>query len=74
MLAAEAKTGRYVTHFGVAMIYAGLNDADRAFAQLDSAVTERAWGLIAIRVRPEFDGLRSDPRYPRLLEKVGFKP
>ena len=56
------------------MIYAGLNDAHRAFAELESSVTERAWAMILLRVRPEFDGLRADPRYPRLLEKVGLKP
>ncbi len=73
-LLAAAKSGRYVTHFGLAMIHAGLSDLDRAFAELDLAVAERAWAMIILRVRPEFDGLRDDPRYPRLLEKIGLKP
>ncbi len=73
-LMAAAKAGRYVTHYGLAMIYAGLDDFDRAFAELDLAVAERAWAMIVLPVRPEFDALRADPRYQGILEKVGLTP
>jgi hypothetical protein len=69
---AEAKQGRYVSHFALAMIRAGLGDKDAAFAQLDSAVAERTWMLFTLPVEPAFDGLRADPRYPALLERIGL--
>ena len=55
-----------------AKIYAGLGERDRVFAELDSAYRERAWPLFVIRRDPAFDGVRSDPRYPELLRRVGF--
>jgi adenylate cyclase len=71
-LHAEAASGRYVTHYGLAMIRAGLGDTDRAFAELDSAYMERAWGMFVLKVEPAFDALRADPRFARLLKKVGL--
>jgi hypothetical protein len=54
------------------MIRVGLGEPDRAFAELDSAYAERAWPMFTLRVDPAFDGLRADPRFARLLKKVGL--
>jgi hypothetical protein len=54
------------------MIRAGMGETDRAFAELDSAYAERAWPLFIFRVRPEFDGLRADPRHTKLVDRVGL--
>ena len=71
-LGAVAREGRYVSHYAFAMIHAGLGDNERALAELDSAYVERAWGMFTLRVDPAFDGLRADPRFGRLLKKVGL--
>jgi len=71
-LGAEARQGRFVSHLALAMIHAGLGDNERALAELDSAYVERAWGMFTLRVDPAFDGLRADPRFSRLLKKVGL--
>src|SRR5437868_6460878 len=71
-LGAEAREGRYVSHYALAMIHAGLADNERALAELDSAYVERAWPMFTLRVDPTFDGLRADPRFVRLLKKVGL--
>jgi len=71
-LHAKADSGRYVSHYGLAMIRAGLGETDRTFAELDSALAERAWPMFTLRVDPAFDGLRADPRFARLLKKVGL--
>lgn len=71
-LDADAKEGQYVSHYAVAMIHAGLGDTDRALAELDSAYVERAWPMFVLRVDPAFDGLRGDPRFVRLLKRVGL--
>jgi hypothetical protein len=54
------------------MIYAGLGDRERALAQLDSAYDERAPSMVYLRVAPEFDALRADPRFMRLVKKAGL--
>jgi len=73
-LGAEARQGRFVSHLALAIIHAGLGDKERALAELDSAYLERAWGMFTLRVDPTFDGLRADPRFGRLLKKVGLEP
>jgi hypothetical protein len=49
-----------------------LGDTDRAFAELDSAFAERVWALIVLRADPAFDGLHVDPRFERLVKRVGL--
>ena len=71
-LQAEANAGRYVSHFTIATIYAGLGDKDRAFAALDSAFVEHAWPMFTLSFDPLMDGLRADPRFAVLLQKVGL--
>jgi eukaryotic-like serine/threonine-protein kinase len=71
-LHAEVGEGRYVSHYAIAMIQAGLGDRDRAFAELDSAYDERTWSMFVLRVDPVFDDLRADPRFARLVKKVGL--
>ena len=71
-LGAVAREGRYVSHYAFAMIHAGLGDNERGLAELDSAYVERAWTMFTLRFEPAFDGLRADPRFARLLKKVGL--
>ena len=71
-LGAKAKAGRYVSHYALAMIHAGLGDNERVLAELDSAYVERPWTMFTLRVDPFFDDLRADPRFGRLLKKVGL--
>ena len=71
---AEARAGRYVSHYSLAMILVGLGDTEQALVQLDSAYVEGAWTLFTLRVEPAFDPLRTDPRFARLLKKVGLNP
>jgi serine/threonine-protein kinase len=68
----ERRHGQVVSHYDVAMIQAGLGDTDRAFAELDSAFAERVWALIVLRADPAFDGLHVDPRFERLVKRVGL--
>jgi TolB-like protein/tetratricopeptide (TPR) repeat protein/predicted Ser/Thr protein kinase len=58
-------------HYGAAVDYAMLGDKDAAFAALEKAV-----GVgnheDTIKVDPELDNLRSDPRYADLLRRIGL--
>ena len=53
-------------------IYAQAGDKDRAFAELDHAWEIRDPGMIALKIDPYLDPLRSDARYAALVKTVGF--
>lgn len=55
------------------MIQAGLGNKEAAFAELESAYTERAWSMFLLKLDPAFDSLRSDRRFARLVRKVGLR-
>jgi len=63
---------RYVpsTYFGI--LYAALGDAARSFRYLEKAYRERADGLTFLNVEPLVDDLRGDPRFEKLLRKIGL--
>ena len=53
--------------------YAILNDADRAFAWLETAFEIR--DPIIVRLKdPLWDSLRDDPRFTDLLRRIGLPP
>ena len=58
----------------IALALAGLSDKDQAFAMLDEAYRERLPFLWQVRCLPEFDSLRSDPRYAELLRRLNLQP
>jgi eukaryotic-like serine/threonine-protein kinase len=60
--------------WAAACIYAGLGENDRAFAALENAYKERSSPLQHSKVEPLMDPLRSDPRFPDLLHRVGLSP
>ena len=64
----------YVPSYGIAVIYAGLGETDRAFQWLEKAYGDRSEGLGLLKVSPEFDNLRSDPRFANLVSRSGLTP
>ena len=61
----------YISPYWIAVVYAGLDDRDRAFELLGRAADERFFMLMWLGVEPRFDRLRSDPRYPALARRIG---
>jgi hypothetical protein len=49
-----------------------VDDADKAFASLEPAYSERELALTELGVEPAFDFLRSDPRFQDHLRRVGL--
>jgi len=60
--------------FGMAVAYLHLADKDRAFEWFQKAADVGHPGMYTIKVDPQFDSLRSDPRYADLLRRVGLTP
>jgi eukaryotic-like serine/threonine-protein kinase len=63
---------RYVPAGPVAMLHAQLGENDVAFEWASKAVEQYDPLLLWIKVEPAFDSLRSDPRYPPLLQKMNL--
>ncbi|HVN81563.1 MAG TPA: hypothetical protein VMW38_21425, partial [Terriglobia bacterium] len=61
---------RYIPSTTFALIYAGLNEMDRAFRWLELAFQNREGPLVYINVYPTYDGLRSDPRFASLVRRM----
>jgi eukaryotic-like serine/threonine-protein kinase len=68
----EESKRQYVDPALIAMTYAALGDKDKAFAQLDKAAAQKSVFLTYIKVMPDYDSLRSDPRYSALLKRMGL--
>lgn len=56
----------------IAWAYIGIGDKDHALDWLDSAYAQHSNDMTTLKVNPAFDALRGDPRYQRLLERVGL--
>jgi len=63
----------HVSSYVIATIYAGLGDKDKAFELLEKAYRERSLELSwHLKADLRIDNLRSDPRFQRLLRRVGL--
>lgn len=62
----------YTSGYGIAVVAAGLGDAELAFEWLDAAIEERAAWLCTLRVDHRWDTLRDDPRFAERIDRLGF--
>ena len=62
----------YVDPAWIAGSYAVLGEKDLAFRWLEKAFGEKSGWLLYIKSAPDFDSLRSDPRYADLLKRMGL--
>ena len=51
-----------------------LNDEAHAVTCLEQAYHERFEGILFLRTAPEFDSIRSSPRFRDLVSRIGFPP
>lgn len=68
----NSQAQEYTSPALIAIIYAGLGERDEALTILERALVKRDTGLVIIKVDPAFDPLRSDPRFQRVLNRVGL--
>jgi tetratricopeptide (TPR) repeat protein len=68
LLAESAR--RYVQGYYIATAQLALGDKDAALASLERDVRDRGIYMQWLAINPEFDGLRDDPRFTALLEKL----
>ena len=61
---------RYASPFCVALVHVGLGDRDEAFRWLEKAFDTHDHWLETLKVHPVLEGIRSDPRYKKLLARI----
>jgi TolB-like protein/DNA-binding winged helix-turn-helix (wHTH) protein/Tfp pilus assembly protein PilF len=68
----EAAKDSYVSPMVFAGLEARLKNKEDAFAWLEKAYTEGSTKLLDLKLDPDFDTLRDDPRYSDLVRRVGL--
>jgi TolB-like protein/lipoprotein NlpI len=57
----------------LAMGYGALGEIDRAFACLDQALAAHSAGLIYLHIDPGYESIRPDPRFAKLVARIGLR-
>jgi len=60
----------YISPYSIGVVQAALGEIDKAFQNLERALTERDSQITYLSLDPELDALRSDPRFQSLLERL----
>lgn len=63
---------QFVTAYGVALVYAGLNEKDNVFIWMNKAYEERSNWMVWVKSDPRWIPFQSDKRYAELVNKVGL--
>jgi tetratricopeptide (TPR) repeat protein len=58
--------------YNMAVAFAKLGEKDKAFDYLERAFMNRYTGMVWLKVSPEVDNLRDDPRFANLLQRIGL--
>jgi len=71
-LSALNKT-EHVSPFFFALVYAGLNDKEKALEWLQKAYEEKSGSVRYLKMEPRLQSLRNEPRYIALMKKIGLE-
>jgi hypothetical protein len=64
--------GRYVPHYALALVQAGLGERESVHDTLDAAYAARDVNVVFLTVDPKWDDYRSEPRFKQLLDRCRF--
>jgi TolB-like protein/Flp pilus assembly protein TadD len=67
-----ASEKRFVSAYNFALIFVGLGKEEEAFTWFDKACDERSSAMPFLRANPRFASLRGDPRFEKLLRRIGL--
>jgi tetratricopeptide (TPR) repeat protein len=70
-LRASAKR-QYLSKYAFAAVYTAMGDKDQALAQLEQAYQDRSFWMAFLKVDPEMDTLRSEPRFQDMMRRLNF--
>ncbi|RMG55013.1 MAG: hypothetical protein D6723_03670 [Acidobacteria bacterium] len=70
--AKDRSARRYLSPYLIAIIYAELDERDRALKWLEKAYEDRSGWLVWLKVDPKLDRLRADPGFVEFLSRLGL--
>ena len=65
--------GEDASPWQLAEIAANFQETEAAWKWLEAAVAARQPDVVSVQWDPAFEQMRSDPRYPKLLSRMGLK-
>jgi serine/threonine-protein kinase len=68
----ELEKTRWIPLSSFAILHLGLGEHEQALTFLEAATDRRQMAVAAMKVHPLYDPLRSEPRFTRLLERIGL--
>jgi TolB-like protein/lipoprotein NlpI len=69
----ERSKHEYVSPYHISLLSFNLGENERGFEWLDKAYKEHEDWLLYLKVESLFDSVRSDPRFTKLLKKIGLE-
>ena len=69
----ERTQKEYISFWSFAVIYAGLGEMDKAFDWFGKAIDEHDPLMLHFHIHPNYDSLRSHPRYKALLHRMNLE-
>ncbi|MEO8414388.1 MAG: hypothetical protein ABI472_12050, partial [Ginsengibacter sp.] len=63
---------KFVTAYGVALVYASMNKKEQAFLWLNKAFDERSNWLVWLKTDPRWTSIETDKRFHEMVNKVGL--
>ncbi|MDX2033049.1 MAG: BTAD domain-containing putative transcriptional regulator [Blastocatellia bacterium] len=63
---------RYVSPYYLAVVCAGLRENGLALGYLSKALEDHSDPMVLLGVEPKFDGLRNDPKFQEILQRIGL--
>jgi tetratricopeptide (TPR) repeat protein len=67
-----APGGDYVSPTDLAKVHEALGENEAALDRLEQALDVRAADVVFLQVDPDWDGLRAEPRFLELLQRIGL--
>lgn len=68
----QAERQRHVEPYNIADMYAAFGEKDEAFDWLQKSYDKRSPSMVYLKIDPLTGGLRDDPRYSELLQRMKF--
>jgi serine/threonine protein kinase/Tfp pilus assembly protein PilF len=69
----KESTENYISPVNIASLYFVIGDNEQGFKWLERGYEEHDTYIVRLRFLPQFDSVRSDPRFKALLKKVGLE-
>lgn len=61
-----------ISPIGIGLVHTYLGDFDKAFEYLEKGLVYRDIWVLSLKYSPEYEPLRKDPRFDKLVAKIGF--